>query len=215
MERETQKMDGEPFLWTLQLPYATQAFTFWNNFMALAGGQDNNRSLAADEIARWTCIIRTVSWVESKHGSVDGATHGARDPMQSGHPRDDWWNELTGQATQFSRFVGGPGAPNFDSNELPDAAASAGAPANVLLATLSNVNSGHDDANFNPAMSYFWGIVWLLHRANTQPGAEGKFYKCGDCSRRRLIAGAVRYNGGGDPDYEEKIVDAVDTAGCM
>jgi hypothetical protein len=135
--------------------------------------------------------------------------------MQTGNRNDLWWKELTGQADQFSRFVGGPGAGNYDSNELPNAVSAAGAPANVLLATLANPNSGHDDPAFSAAMSYFWGVVWLLHRANTQPGSEGKFYKCGDCSRARLVAGAVRYNGGGDPNYEVKIGDAIDAAGCM
>jgi hypothetical protein len=206
----------ESLLWDLQRPAAEQAFAFWNTFMALAGGPDNNRSLSADEVARWLCIIRAVSWVESKHGSFDGANQGARDPMQTGHPADAWWKELNGNAPQFSRFVGGPGAANFDSNELPPAVAASGsAPPAALFSTLANPAQGHNDARFNPEMSYFWGVVWLVHRANTAPGTEMRFFKCGDCSRTRLIVGAIRYNGGGDPDYEAKIGDALALSGCL
>jgi hypothetical protein len=208
-------MASEPDLWAVQQPLAQHAFNFWATFMALAGGPDNNRSLSDDEAARWTCIIRAVSWVESKHGTFDGQVQGIADPMQCGNPGDSFWQELIGSASQFSRFVGGPGAGNFDTNQLPAAVAGAGAPADALLSKLTDQSTGHNDSGFNPTLSYFWGAVWLIHRANTAAGTSMKFYKCDDSSRSRLVAGAVRYNGGGDPSYEQKINAALDASGCM
>ncbi len=204
----------EEVLWQGQVGTATAAFNYWVNLMALAGGSQNNRSLNAAEVTRWMCIIRAVSFVESRHGSVVGGVHGDTDPMQCGNPGDSWWRELTGQTGVYSRFVGGQGADNYDSNELPDAVA-ATAPDAVRLSRLANAASGHNDPNFNPAMSYFWGIVWLLHRANTGPGTDDRFYKCGECLRDRLINGAVRYNGGGVPDYRQRIESALYEIGCM
>jgi hypothetical protein len=206
----------EPDLWAVQQPLAQQAFNFWATFMALAGGPDNNRSLTEDEAARWMCIIRAVSWVESQHGTVAGQTHGDTDPMQCGNPGDTFWQELIGAASQFSRFVGGPGAGNFNTNELPAAVAGSGsAPPLVLLSVLGDQTQGHNDGAFNPTLSYFWGIVWLIHRANTASGTSGKFYKCDDSSRARLVTGAINYNGGGDPNYGQKINAALDASGCM
>lgn len=91
--------------------------------------------------------------------------------MQSGNPGDSWWREITAQAGKYARFVGGPGADNYFSDELPDAIA-ASAPDVVKLSYLATSASGHNDPAFNPAMSYFWGVVWLLHRANTGPGTD-------------------------------------------
>jgi hypothetical protein len=182
--------------------------------MALAGGASNNRSLSSDEVSRLMCIIRAVSFVESRHGSVVGANHEDLDPMQCGNPVDSWWRELTGQTATYSRFVGGPGADDYNSNELPGAVEST-APSSVRISRLVDPRDGHNDPNFNPAMSYFWGIVWLLHRSNTGAGTQDRFFKCGECLRDRLINGAVRYNGGGVADYRQRIESALYEIGCM
>ncbi|MCH8081890.1 MAG: hypothetical protein IID52_05850 [Proteobacteria bacterium] len=63
------------------------------------------------------CLIRMISWVESKHGKA-GANQPTRDPMQTGNPGDAWWKELTGQSGRGSRFVGGPGHPNYWAKQL-------------------------------------------------------------------------------------------------
>src|SRR5262249_38253109 len=112
---------------------------------------------------------------------------------------------------------GGPGAGNYDTNQLPNAVAAAGtAPSGVLLSVLGDRTQGHNDSGFGPALSYFWGIVWLIHRTNTDSSiSNGKFYKCGDSSTQRLLQGAVDYNGGGDPQYGDKINAALTDSGCM
>jgi hypothetical protein len=73
-------------------------------------------------------------------------------------------------------------------------------------------SNGHNDPNFNPTMSYFWGIPLLIHRIDTQ-GGVAQAYKCGIYSRECLITGARRYNGGssgaGDPQYEQKLRQAL------
>jgi hypothetical protein len=163
------------------------------------------------QIARLVEISRAVSWVESKHGTYTGGTQPKRDPMQCGNPADAWWKELTGQTTKKSRFVGGKNASNYNSDELPAAAEADGRfPANARVSSLGDKKQGHNDGAFNAVLSYYWGVVWLLHRCNTPPIVNGgKMYSCGDLNRDRLIGGAVNYNGGGDPDYKTKIVDAL------
>ena len=47
----------------------------------------------------------------------------------------------------------------------------------------------------------------LIHRINTT--ANDNAFACGDLSRARLINGAVAYNGGGVPDYRQRIIDAL------
>jgi hypothetical protein len=77
--------------------------------------------------------------------------------MQGGNKNDTYWQEITGQITgSVDRFVRGPNfTSNYDAPDLPPAAASAsGFPANSALSVLTNPLVGHDDSNFNAAMSY-------------------------------------------------------------
>jgi hypothetical protein len=108
--------EDEPKLWEAQRLAAEAAFDFWKGFLEFRMGAASDMKLDADCRDRFLCIIRAVSWVESKHGTFDGGTAGIRDPMQCGHPSDTWWKELTGQATTQDRFVGGPGAKNYDAD---------------------------------------------------------------------------------------------------
>ena len=52
-------------------------------------------------------------------------------------------------------------------------------------------------------MSYCWGVPFLIWKINNPAGDPT--YQCQDLSRDRLVAGAVAYNGGGDPKYQAKI----------
>lgn len=209
--------DGEPTLWEKQRPTAEAAFDFWKGFLAFRMGTGNDKELDQTCRAKYLCIIRAVSWVESKHTSVDGSSHGSLDPMQCGNPSDIWWKELTGQLEATDRFVGGPGAGNYDADELPNTVkGSAKFPDAAKLSKLAMQKKGHDDPGFSPTMSYYWGIIYLVHKINTQAdlGGSARTYKCGDCSMSRLQKGAIAYNGGGDPKYGKKIVDALTLIGC-
>ena len=93
------------------------------------------------------------------------------------------------------------------------------APDEAKVAHLGNTTqqrNGHSDPQFNAKMSFFWGVLYLIHRTNTHPGlgSDRRTFKCGDSSMSRLIDGAVRYNGGGDPNYGDKIREALDLIGC-
>ena len=99
---------NEAALWASLSPLAEAALAFWNVFLGLRMGPNHNQLLDAAALARLIKIIRAVSWVESKHGTV-GANQPARDPMQCGNPLDVWWRELTGQVSPEDFLTRGPG----------------------------------------------------------------------------------------------------------
>lgn len=196
--------------WASVSSVASQSISFWNSFLGLRTGAD---PLAGRDIDRLLCIVRAVSWVESRHGTGQGSS-AAADPMQCGHPADSWWRELTDCRIQQDRFVGGPGRPNYDACQLPAAAASsAGFPDAAKLATLQDPRQGHSNRAFGQTMSYYWGVPILIHKTNT--GAGDRTYQCGDLGRDRLIDGAVAYNGGGVADYQARIEAALALSGCL
>lgn len=204
---------SEQSKWDAQKDKAEKALDFWIDFMNMQEGTSNDTAITSAYRERWLCLIRAVSWVESKHGTV-GANQPARDPMQAGNPADSWWKSLTHQSGNSDRFVGGPSRGNWWGHELPAAAAAkANFPAEAKLTKLANQKSGHDDAEFNATMSYYWGVIYLIQRVNTRP-ANGKTYKCGVYSKAYLIDGAVDYNGGGDPNYKSKLEQALMEIGC-
>jgi hypothetical protein len=170
----------------------------------LRSGSSNDLPLSQLEVSRFNSIIRAVSWVESRHGSGLG-NQPARDPMQCGNPLDVWWLELTGQSGAQDRFVGGPGAGNYNASDLPNAAQNQVAfPDSAKLTQLQDQTAGHNDAAFLPDISFYWAIPILVHKTNTSPDIEnGRTYRCGDVSRIRLVTGAGGYNGGGVPDCEQ------------
>lgn len=204
---------SEQSKWDAQKEKAEQALDFWIAFLNLQEGASNNTVLTASYRNHWLCLIRAVSWVESKHGTV-GANQPGRDPMQAGNPADSWWKSLTHQSGDSDRFIGGPTKGNWWGHELPAAAAGeTDFPAIAKLSKLTNQQAGHGDAEFNATMSYYWGVIYLIQRVNTH-SANGKTYKCGVYSKARLIDGAVDYNGGGDPNYKSKLEQALKDIGC-
>jgi hypothetical protein len=208
--------------WEVHRQKAEDAFAFWSKFLDFRHGPKNDQRFddTGDPKAklrqRILCVVRAISWVESRHGTGAGAS-AASDPMQCGNPNDSWWKELTGQVAKPSRFIGGPDAKNYNANELPAAAAlQATFPAPAKLSGLKNAKKGHDDPNFNPTMSYYWAVVYFAHRTNTRQPTPGhaQVYKFDDCTLDRLVNGAVEYNGGGDPKYRQKIEAALKLIGC-
>jgi len=206
---------SEAAAWANVSGLAQTALAFWNNFIGLQSGTD---PLDPTDLARLTCIIRAVSWVESQHGTGAGSSASV-DPMQCGNPQDSWWKELTDCSGGQDRFVRGPNlSPNYNACELPAAAAAdASFPAEARLSNLTDKTSGHDDANFIQKMSYCWGVPFLIWKINNTAG--DKTYQCQDLNRDRLVEGAVAYNGGGDPGgaaaYRAKIVAALNLSGCL
>ena len=193
---------------------ALAAIDFWNGFLILRMGAAGDKPLDAAALQRLAAIVRAVSWVESKHGTAT-TNQGTRDTMQCGHPQDAWWRQVTsaGRPGQ-DRFITGPGGTNFWAGDLPEAAErAAGFPAAATISGLGNQALGHDDPAFNPTLSYHWGVPFLVHKINASAGAVT--FKCGDLSRDRLIDGAVAYNGGGDPRYRDKIVEALALSGGL
>jgi hypothetical protein len=200
-------------LWKVQQMTALDALLTVEGWLGLRMGPNDDHPL--DEAARMRLlrIIRAVSWVESKHGSYDGANHGARDPMQAGHPRDAWWRAITGETGDGDRFIRGPDVgPNFWARELAGALEDVLPPAARLsrLGSAAEQKRGHDHPSFHPSMSYCWGVLYLIHRINTAGGA-GRTFQCGELAEERLVNGAVKYNGGGDPRYRAKIEAALRT----
>ena len=193
---------------------AQSAFSFWSTFLDFRAGPSNKQPLSPLDLSHFLTIIRAVSWVESRHGTGIG-NQPARDPMQCGNPADPWWVELTGQGGAQDRFVGGPNAKNYNASALPDAASrQATFPDPAKLVQLHDQTLGHNDPSFTPTISFYWAIPILVHKINTPPNVPGgKTYQCGDTSRHRLIGGAVNYNGGGVPDYRQRINDAIDMIG--
>ena len=212
MARGTQP--SEDAAWNAQKARAQAALNYWESFLGLREGEKNDKALSPTYKKHWLCIVRAVSWVESRHGTGSG-NHGDRDPMQCGNPDDAWWKSLTG-ANNTDRIVRGPGiTPNYWARELPAAvAASSNFPKDAKLSLLGDVKKGHRDSKFNATMSYFWGVLYLIQRTNTAT-ANGRSFKCDTYSRDRLLKGALRYNAGGDKKYEEKLAAALQNQiGC-
>ena len=220
--RKTIRPASEPELWAALDPIARNAIAFWQAFMQLRKGQ--TVVLELQDIEHLVLIVRAVCWVESRHGSGTG-NHPDRDPMQCGNPLDAWWPQLAGNSPAYDRFVGGPGAPNYNANELPAAAAAFGAPpppgqlrlpAEANLSALGDIKKGHKNTQSGPNMSLCWGVPHLIWKTNCparggQPGRP--FYLFGTLSRSELLEGAVAFNGQGDPNYRNKVSDALTAAG--
>ncbi len=147
--------------------------------------------------------------------------HPARDPMQSGNPDDACHRSLTdpnapspGPKREGTR----PGIEHY--RDLPDMIKKdpqTPAPFNGPEYTIPE--EGHRSPEWGPDDGFFWGIPWYFQRTNQydrRPASEGPngTWNFGDCSMERLIDGAARYNGGGDPEYREKIKQALKASGC-
>lgn len=191
---------------------------FWTDWLGLA---DKNRKPINDDCkAKLKCMVRAMLWVESKHGTA-GANQPGRDPMQVGNPGDPAWPHITNQPGGVPGGRLGPrpirrGAlPGVDWPALPGTVAKdPKLPKGIDPTVLPQ--GGHRDPAFNKNMSAFWGILWYLQKMNQDnPGGNPKAaWNCGDCSWDHVIDGAVRYNGGGDPQYKQKIEEALRLSGC-
>ena len=194
--------EREARLWKDQQGRADKALDFWNDFLNLRMGNDANGPPMSKECEeKFRGLIRAVSWVESQHGGGAG-NQPARDPMQSGNPNDQWWQGITGVIAP-DRIIGGPGKGNWNLNQLPGATG-LGAP-----------GTGHQSPQFNPDLSYYWGVLGLIHKTNNGPKGGGRTYRCGEGSWDQMIDGAEKYNGGGDPNYRQKVTDALKMMGYI
>ena len=206
-------MPTEAELWERQRPVAERALDLVIDFLGCRMGSANQNPLTPAGRGRLLTIVRAVSIVESRHGTV-GANQPQRDPLQSGNPADSWWRELTGQSGQGSRFRRLPPRDNYWANEIgARLAAWPGFDPAAALSRLADPRAGHGQASFSPNHSYVWGILYLIHRINSEAGEQS--YQCGGLARDRLINGAVSYNGGGDPAYRRKIEAALTEIGGL
>lgn len=199
---------SESDLWKVQAATAKQALDFVIDFLGCRMNGSDSDTLDATARDRLLAILRAVSIVESRHGTV-GKSQPKRDPLQCGNPGDVWWKEFTGQLGTGSRFIRHPSfKQNYWANEVGDGAEKAASfPPAAKRSLLATLNDGHKNAGFAPAHSYVWGTLYLIHRINHAGGDPS--YQCGDLSRDRLIDGAVSYNAGGVPDYKDRLVAAL------
>jgi hypothetical protein len=209
------KLLSEPELWKTLDAAASASISFWQAFMQLRKGPKPYAALDPQDLERLVLIVRAVSWVESRHGTGSGIQP-ARDPLQCGNPADAWWPQLAGNSSAYDRFVAGGDATSFWANELPIAAAKAGIDPLAVVSSLSNSQKGHQNSEFNPTMSFFWGLPHLIWKTNV-PRRTGKpqrpFFLFDSLARRELLDGAVAYNGGGDPKYREKVDETLSSLG--
>jgi hypothetical protein len=205
--------------------YVDPYIDFWLEWLGAREtdeGGTNRRPISKECKDRLKCILRAISWVESKHGTGTG-NQPKRDPMQVGNPNDDAHKSITGQKPQPGPKREGPlpGVPDYKDlpdrmkNPLPNDGPKAPEP--FKNPDYTYPPNGHDSETFKPSDSFFWGIMWYILRTNqrdglTPPVAAWNFR---DCSMDRLIDGAVAYNGGGDAEYRNKIMEALKLSGCL
>jgi hypothetical protein len=210
------KTKTEAELWADVEAVATGALDFMIAFLGLRAGAGGALVLSAYDRDRLVAIVRAVSAVESRHGT-QGKNQPERDPFQCGNPNDSWWKEFTGQTANKDFISRGPGPDGkpmkglYADKVAAAAEAFTGFPKGALMSLLTKAADGHDDVGFGQPHSYVWGIPYLLHRTNTTAG--DKTWQCGDLSRKRLIDGAVAYNGGGVKNYRERIEAALTEMG--
>lgn len=203
---------SESVAWATVSSIVEASYKFWKDFLVLRRGPNATDQLTQADDKEFIYAIRAVSWVESQHGSGAGVT-ASRDPMQCGNPKDAWYLQLAGTATQFDRFVrGGKGSKNYNSDELPSAVeVQKGWNTAASISNLDDVNLGHgsstSDNGFDQVISYYWAVPHLIWDINAKSGGRPA-YNCGNVTRNELKSGCVEYNGCGDPKYLEKINDA-------
>ena len=192
--------------WKKQKDHAEQALNYWIRFLGLKMGKNNDKDLDEKCKKRLLAMIRAMSWAESRHGASPARPnqHPAKDPLQSGDPRNPFWKSITdGKPKNGGRIIpnkkgnrGGiwvdelPGSVKGGILKLPDGKVLIiPNPKGVLPSELDKPKEGHRDPKFTPKMSYFWGVFYYLKRT----GGRTPF-NCGDCTWETLIKGAVEYN---------------------
>ena len=207
---------AEDAAWKNVKDIAVPCINFWVNWLRVI----QNKNPCPDLL---TCIVRAVSWVESKHGTFDGPNHGARDPMQVGNPADIAWKNIgiNPSNLQADRPVREAALPGMSWKDIPgnvDSIINPIPPPNPPVLPFQidptfHPVDGHDNANFTQQMSYFWGVIWYFYSIQTA-AAPASAWKLGKCVPANLIKGAVMYNGGGDTNYETKIKSALGLSCC-
>lgn len=213
--------DSEEDAWNAVKTLAKQALDWVESWLDPRMGAKNDQKLDNDARMRLLCIVRAVSWVESKHANYAGKVHGDIDPMQCGNPKDLFWRSVTGQLGNGDRYIRGPSftgvegaywAPELGGRYDATLAVSARL---TSLGDLTEQRQGHTNAKYTPALSYHWGVLYLVHRTNTHSGVtDGKTYKFGNVDWPRLVNGAEAYNGNGNPLYRDEIEKALKLSGC-
>jgi hypothetical protein len=177
--------------------------SFWVNWLR----QDGQNACPQQLI----CIIRAISWVESEHGHGSGSS-ASRDPMQVGNPQDTAWNNIgkNSSTSPGDRPIRQGSLTGYSWAQIPNVVNVSTLPYTIDPTFLPS--DGHNNANFTQQMSYFWGIIWYFYslQVATSIGA----WSLGNCDPTNLISGAVQYNGGGDPNYGQKIKDALKMVCC-
>lgn len=205
--------------------YLDPFLDFWLDWLGARKsdeGGTNRRPISKECKGKLKCLIRAISWVESRHGTGTG-NQPKRDPMQVGNPNDDAHKSITGVITQPGPVREGPlpGVPKYDElpgrmkNPLPGDGPAAPEP--FKNPTYEYPPDGHNSESFTPADSFFWGILWYIMRTNQRDGLSPPraAWNFRNCSMDYLIDGAEAYNGGGDPAYRDKIIAALKLSGCM
>ena len=169
------------------------------------------------------CIIRAISWIESRHGNGTG-NFPSRDPMQVGNTGDPAWRTIIGKQESTRPFREGKLGRTEWKDIYKVMKKDYGINGNIIPAP-STMPKGHKDKRFNPDNSYFWGIGWYMYQANQVAGDYIKGNKksawCfNGCELNDMIKRAAYYNGKpgsgkeGDVDYSQKIKNAVNMIGC-
>jgi len=132
--------------------------------------------------------------------------------MQIGNPNDVGWKTILGQRPNAQPLIRrGANCPDISWPNLANnvglgncvAAESALEGLDIMIRPAD----GHNSSSFTPKMSYFWGTGWFFYSFQTQT-ANGAHAIC-EATNEELIDSAVRYNGGGDPQYRNKIRKAL------
>jgi N-acetylmuramoyl-L-alanine amidase len=198
---------------------ALAALTFWCKWLGLESDSGPITTSTSDPLfSRLYAQVRAVSWQEGAHGTIVPGrefNHPSRDPMQTGHPKDTWWagdlDPNSAKSTAISRSDNtNPKAKTIPPMmELAQSQTDGFAP-EALFVCLRRRSRGHNDIGFTATMSYFWGVLALIHKTNAGNNvAAGKDFDTGDVSWARLFGGAFWYNANFKTDYRNHIVEAL------
>jgi hypothetical protein len=193
----------------------TQYLDFWAGWLGLA--DQNRNAINNDCKSKLRCLIRAISWVESRHGTGAG-NQPDRDPMQVGNPNDPAWPHVTGQGPLGPRPIREGNRPGVEWPQIPgNVGNDPNKPGSIDPTTLPG--NGHNSPQFTPNMSYFWGILWLMMKMNQDdptPAGNKAAWNCQSCSWEHLLDGAQRYNSSPQQDqYRRNIEAALKLSGCM
>ncbi|MBX3410573.1 MAG: hypothetical protein KF859_11890 [Phycisphaeraceae bacterium] len=185
--------------------FVDRSIQFWLDFL---GVPSDGRSACE---ARLNCIIKAIAYIESRYGTGAGKTADT-DPMQVGNPIDAACKNIgkNPSTEKGMRPIRRGTAPGISWKDMPTKATDGGGGGDRdgpgkqgPVLPLPYPSTGHDDPSFDPNTSYFWGTIWYMYSYQAQTG-KGAHNICNG-SNKDLIDGAVKYNGGGDEHYGNKV----------